>query len=192
MCQLSTISRWFDPLDLKPEDVDGRDLAVSLSHLCRFNGHIDKFYSVAQHSIAVARLVEVRGGGPPTVLQALLHDAPEAYLCGDVPGPLKVGVGLFGLDIRTREWCMRRVIHEALGCSPPIQEWEEMVHKADRDMLKVEFFHLKPKELHLKFMLYSDMKDDALGAGLYKETLSPSGIEFCFRNELGRLVRDAT
>lgn len=188
MPQLSTISRWYDPLDLKPGDVDERDLAISLSHLCRFNGHINKFYSVAQHSIAVARLVEVRGGNPPTVLQALLHDASEAYLCGDVPGPLKVGFSLFGLDIRTREWCMRKVIHEALGCPLPTQEREETVHQADLDMLRVEFFHLKLKELHLKFMLYYDMKDDALGVGLTTHGYDhPLHVQIHFSDEFSRL-----
>lgn len=69
MPKLSTVFRWFDPLDFKGGDVYEEDLATSLSHLCRFNGHVKFFYSVAQHSISVARLVEKRGSAPSVVLQ---------------------------------------------------------------------------------------------------------------------------
>lgn len=202
MPQLSTISRWYDPFNLRPEDVAERDLIISLSHLCRFNGHIELFYSVAQHSIAVARLVKVRGGDPPTVLQALLHDAPEAYLCGDIPGPLKKhlrvypgdvqegyhGSGIVSESVNAVEWDMRQIIHESLGCALPTEEREEMVHQADRDVLRVEFFHLKPKALHLKFMLSSDMKDDALRMGLITHGDNhPLSIQIHFSDEFNRL-----
>lgn len=59
------------------------DIAHSLSMQCRFNGHVKRFYSVAQHSVWVAERV-------PLVQQkaALLHDASEAYL-SDMPSPIK-------------------------------------------------------------------------------------------------------
>ena len=41
----------FDPLQMKPEDVDLVDIAHALSLLCRGGGHIDRFYTVALHSI---------------------------------------------------------------------------------------------------------------------------------------------
>lgn len=59
------------------------DIAHALGMLCRFNGHIRRFYSVAQHSVLVSRLVE-----PRHTLQALFHDAAEAYV-GDMVAPLK-------------------------------------------------------------------------------------------------------
>lgn len=60
-----------------------RDIANSLSKICRFNGQTKQFYSVAQHSVLVAKLVH-----PEFAREALLHDASEAYL-GDVTSPLK-------------------------------------------------------------------------------------------------------
>ncbi len=70
-------------LDAKPKEIHLQDIAHSLSLLCRFNGHVRKFYSVAQHSILVSEIVPEE-----YMLQALLHDATEAYL-GDVVSPLK-------------------------------------------------------------------------------------------------------
>ncbi len=75
----------FDYDDFKPDDIDIRDIAHSLSHLCRFCGHTNIFYSVAQHCLLVSEKIP---GGPEVKLAALLHDASEAYV-GDLPGPLK-------------------------------------------------------------------------------------------------------
>ena len=63
------------------------DIASALSKICRFGGHSNAFYSVAQHSCLVAALA-------PDHLcrEALLHDAAEAYL-GDVIKPLKNKLG---------------------------------------------------------------------------------------------------
>lgn len=70
-------------LDPRPEDIDIEDIAHHLALLCRFGGACDRFYSVAEHSIAVSELC-----GPADARWGLLHDATEAYL-GDVTRPLK-------------------------------------------------------------------------------------------------------
>lgn len=69
--------------DIEANEVDIFDIARALSNVCRFNGHCREFYSVLQHSYHVAWLV-----GPEFRLQALLHDASEAYL-GDMIRPVK-------------------------------------------------------------------------------------------------------
>jgi len=78
--------RKYWPVDPRPEDVFIEDIAHALSLLCRYTGHSDKFYSVAEHSVLMSKLVR-----PDIALQALMHDATEAYL-GDVGRPLKVSL----------------------------------------------------------------------------------------------------
>lgn len=72
-----------------PDVLDLEDIAHSLARLCRFNGAVDGFYSVASHSVYVARRLQAEYGTRNRIAAAgLLHDATEAYL-GDVTSGLK-------------------------------------------------------------------------------------------------------
>lgn len=73
----------FWPLDPRPEEIDIRDIAHALSNQCRFAGHCNQFYSVAEHSVRVSWLLSHE-----YKLWGLLHDAAEAYLV-DLPKPIK-------------------------------------------------------------------------------------------------------
>lgn len=71
-------------IDPQPNQICLKDIATGLANTCRFGGQVNRFYSVAEHTLLVWYLA-------PANLKraALLHDAPEAYL-GDVIKPLKV------------------------------------------------------------------------------------------------------
>jgi uncharacterized protein len=73
----------YDVAQPLPSSIDVRDIAHHLSLLCRYAGATKRFYSVAEHSVHVAKLVPAKHA-----LTALLHDATEAYLC-DLPRPVK-------------------------------------------------------------------------------------------------------
>ncbi len=66
-----------------PDMVDIHDIAHALSQLCRFTGHCQRFYSVAEHCWHTSHQVPA-----PFALEGLLHDATEAYI-NDLSRPLK-------------------------------------------------------------------------------------------------------
>lgn len=86
----------FDYLAPSVDDVCIEDIAHALSLQARYNGHLTKFYSVAQHCIHVATLCEEFAVAQDyswsnmihVARWGLLHDAAEAYV-GDIPSPLK-------------------------------------------------------------------------------------------------------
>jgi hypothetical protein len=80
--------RKFYSLEANINDIDLEDIAHSLSMLCRFNGHTKTFYSVAEHSVMVSRLLAKRGYDRSIQLWGHMHDAVEAYLT-DIPAPFK-------------------------------------------------------------------------------------------------------
>lgn len=77
-----------DPYEIKPPQVDICDIAHSLSFLTRANGHIHRFYSVAQHCVNCAKEAINRSLGSRVALACLLHDAAESYI-SDVTRPVK-------------------------------------------------------------------------------------------------------
>ena len=85
---LTRSGRIFYPLDPRPQDVDLGDIAHALANKCRFTGHTEPFYSVAQHSLLVCHILGALRADPLTRLWGLLHDAAEAYL-PDVAAPIK-------------------------------------------------------------------------------------------------------
>jgi len=86
---LTNSARAFDLLNPRAENVITTDLAHALSMVCRFNGHCGHHYSVAQHSLLVAYIIEQEGGTPEQQLAGLLHDGTEAYI-SDLTRPLKL------------------------------------------------------------------------------------------------------
>lgn len=107
------------------------DIAHSLSQICRFTGHTDQFYSVAQHSVLTSYLVD-----PQHALHALMHDAAEAYV-GDVSMPLKTLLP----DYKEIEKSVEKAIFARFGL--PEQIPEDIKH-ADLVMLATEKRDLMP------------------------------------------------
>jgi len=101
------------------------DISHALSNICRFTGHVRRFYSVAEHSVLTSYLVP-----PEDAFAALMHDAAEAVL-GDVSKPLKRLLP----DYRRIERRVERAIFTKFGL--PI-ELPASVKDADREMLGIE------------------------------------------------------
>lgn len=67
----------------KADQIDLRDICHALSRICRFNGHTQTPYYVAQH---VCLATDYAPGDCKR--EAFMHDASEAFT-GDCPAPLK-------------------------------------------------------------------------------------------------------
>lgn len=127
----------FYPFDPRPEDIDITNIAWGLSMQCRFNGHVSEFYSVAQHSVIVSRIVESEHPfDNKLILQALLHDAHEAYI-GDIVSPIKNLLPVF-LEIEEK---LDAVIMKKFGLDTTIAE---PVREADMVALVSEARDLHP------------------------------------------------
>ena len=132
----------FDPAAPDAALIDVRDIAHALSLLCRGNGHVRFFWSVAQHCLACAAEAEARGRGARVALACLLHDAGEAYL-NDVTRPVKSALPSFE-QIETR---LLETIWGAFLAPPPAPEERAAVFAIDDDMLAYDFHILMPEEI---------------------------------------------
>ncbi|MHB1869610.1 MAG: phosphohydrolase [Steroidobacteraceae bacterium] len=135
---LTASGRTFDPRAMAADGTTGsvtiEDIAHSLSHICRFGGHCERAYSVAEHSLYVADILKSRGMPAAGQLAGLLHDGHEAY-CGDVPTPIKRALGE---PWREFESGVEKAVHAALGVSNLMDTWQASVHDADLSALVTE------------------------------------------------------
>lgn len=137
--------RRFWPLDPRPSEFRIEDIAGPLSRICRFGGRCSPFYSVAEHSLLVMRIVEE--AHPDIALQALLHDAAEAYL-GDVISPLKEWLVFWGpcerkptsaaFDFAAMERHLHTAILIGLGVPVPSTADAAIIKQADEIALATE------------------------------------------------------
>jgi hypothetical protein len=88
-CIRTVSGRYVNLVDPDPETFDIEDIAHALSNIPRFGGHLPIFYSVAHHSVTVARMMHRLTKAER--FQGLMHDASEAYLL-DIPAPLKAHI----------------------------------------------------------------------------------------------------
>lgn len=127
MTYIQTAGRnYVDLADPDPDQIDIEDIAHGLANICRWVGHTRQFYSVAEHSLLCCDCAD-----PEHALEALLHDAAEAYV-GDVSTPLKAMLGPIYTDIEQR---IDRVIRAKYG----LPERETLVVRCiDKSVMTLE------------------------------------------------------
>lgn len=134
-CIRTYTGKYIDVFNPDPNMICIEDIAHALSHQCRFGGHMHHFYSVAQHSVLCAFKVDV-----PFKLQALMHDASEAYLM-DIPRPIKKRLKEY-IDLEEN---LMKIIADKFAFEWPMRD---AVRHADELMLEIEWANLvirKPK-----------------------------------------------
>jgi uncharacterized protein len=142
------------PLQIQYEDIDIKDIAHALSLLCRANGHIKYFYSVAQHSINCAKEAKERGYSKKVVKACLLHDASEAYI-SDIIRPVKKQLDNY-LIIEER---IQSLIYKKFDISEFTQVEVELVNQVDDDLLALEMVELMEREIPNKPDIHSKQVD---------------------------------
>lgn len=131
--------RRFYPIDPRPEDIELRDIAHALAHLCRFTGHTKKHYSVAEHCC------HIHDHAPDELRPwALMHDASEAYI-GDMSRPLKRGCGDVGRLYSEVEHGIMVAVAEKFGLTPTMPG---TIHALDDQMLVTEADQAFPVPAH--------------------------------------------
>lgn len=116
----------------KPEesDVTIDDIASALSNVCRFSGHLPRFYSVAQHLVNTSRIVS-----PENAFTALMHDTAEAFT-NDLPTPLKWTLPIFK-ELETK---IESAMGQKFGFEFP---YPPEIKEADTLMLMLEKYYVK-------------------------------------------------
>ena len=125
----------FYPASPDAEGICIEDIAHALSFLCRGNGHVSGFWSVAEHCILCAREAAAREWPDRLVLASLLHDASECYL-SDVPRPFKKELPAYC----EHEARLLDLIYERYLGTPLTEEEERLVKQIDDGAL---FYDLK-------------------------------------------------
>lgn len=122
----------FYALDARVEDIDIADIAHSLSLQCRYNGHVDRFYSVAEHCALLSQLFP---DDPGMALWALLHDAAEAYI-GDMVRPLKKHMPMFmEIDDHITSLVAQRFELEGTVIPPEVHHVDSQILHNEREAL---------------------------------------------------------
>lgn len=116
---------FFDFRDPKGHAFDIDCIAHALSNICRYTGHIRKFYSVAEHCVLVSRLVPAK-----YALEGLMHDASEAYV-SDMASPLKAMLPGY----RKIEESVQEALAAFYGLKYP---FPPEIHLADKQMYQIE------------------------------------------------------
>jgi len=136
----NTLNGMFNFLNPSEDAIRIDDIANALSKICRFNGQVSHFYTVAQHSCLVAMM------SPAWCRkEALMHDAAEAYI-GDIIKPVK---NLLGASFHSIESNLETVIAQKYGLKTD-QVTKDEIKKWDRFAVQLEheaFQLLKPTRL---------------------------------------------
>jgi len=135
------IGEKFTPTTPDVKKIHIEDIAHSLSLMCRANGHIDYFFSIAQHSINCAAEAKARGFTTRVQLACLIHDASEAYI-SDVTRPVKQYLN----DYKRIEKKLQKTIYKKFLGKSLAEEEQLQVDTVDDEMLVCEIDALMRKK----------------------------------------------
>ncbi len=139
-----------NPLAPHPDQIEIKDIAHSLTMLCRFNGHVRHFWSVAQHSLLGVTLIQngvleifseydKERDFYQTQIDFLLHDSAEAYL-SDLITPVKRQLPLY----KEYEEKLLHVIYNHFKLPFPNWVRKKQIDFLDKNIMALEAQALMP------------------------------------------------
>lgn len=129
--------RYFDPENPQGNMISIVDIAHGLSMQARWCGQLETFYSVAEHCVMVAEILEESGHGH-LALAGLLHDGHEAYT-SDIPSPVKSMLKPLITDVEEK---IDSAIFAKFQLRHPTKAEEKLIKKAD-----VTAFYIEDRDL---------------------------------------------
>lgn len=180
----TVVTRSGSLLDLanpSPQSIMRGDVASGLSGTCRFAAQTEVFYSVAQHAVMVAELVEAfldeEGHSTlpraATAIAALHHDSHEAFM-SDLPAPLKAILP----EYDRIAFALDEAIFEAIGLDPAVRDDRAgaLVDRADMVARCIEAEEVIPRAAEVVLANAGEVKpkDLALGRELWRAPLVPA------------------
>ena len=169
----------FYPMRPDLNQYDIADIAHATAHNNRYNGHMDHAYSVGQHSVLVAeQVLELWDGQQDkwakaefasdewmaeraTVgLQALLHDATEAYM-PDMPSPIKLCLP----DFMAMEEEIKLSIMAAFDLPP---DFHPLIEEVDKGIRGSE----------IKWLFTNLKGDDVWAEDIYEIVITPWPVAY--------------
>lgn len=142
---LTASGRRFYPSCPRSDDVHIDDIAHALSNICRFGGHTDRFYSVAQHALLVSGICEQLVPADPWLwYYGLHHDDAEAYT-GDVITQIKYAVPAIRAYHKPIEKAVARAMQLPEHLPPVIKEADLIALATEnRDFLTGKGLYMAP------------------------------------------------
>lgn len=141
---LKTVSGiYVDILEPDPDSLFISDIAHALSYQCRYGGHVNRHYSVAQHSLLCYQILKAyRLHDRKILLTMLMHDATEAYLV-DIPRPVKQYLP----EYKIIEQNFNRILAKKFGF---FQDFPFIIHEIDDLCLQLEIDAIRNQNGQLK------------------------------------------
>jgi hypothetical protein len=141
------------PSATHPDNVPSlSEIAHSLAHINRYNGHASRPYSVAEHSLLCADIARDQFDADACgQLAALMHDAHES-ITGDATSPTKQALGAAWAEFEAMHEHHLRMHYGLLGL---YQQHRDMVKQCDLIALATERRDLTPfdRRIHKPWMV---------------------------------------
>lgn len=157
-CMITYSGIVFDLINPDPNLICIEDIAHGLAYNSRWNGATKNLFTIAEHSIRVAKHFTYNN---TLALSGLFHDAEEAYW-GDIIKPLKEIIKIKSPEVIQKMKDLRFLIYDKfevprLDVSP--EDWDELQWDFENLILNDNHLPMTPKQAESIWLtVYNELK----------------------------------